>query len=139
MKEKLISLKEYAELYGVTPDTVRQKALRGGFKTTHKIGKIWVIDANEPYDDKRSKGGNVKVKGLKKAIQESFESTHGYFIYDEKNNEVIFQPSLNRGNLPDMDEWEPYEKFLGEVCHELNQKERTEEVLLSIENLREAN
>lgn len=50
---ELISLKEYAELHGVTPDTVRQKVLRGGFKTAQKIGRNWVIDKNEPNDDNR--------------------------------------------------------------------------------------
>lgn len=51
----LISLKEYAELHGVTPDTVRQKVLRGGFKSAQKIGRNWVINRNEPYTDFRKK------------------------------------------------------------------------------------
>lgn len=50
---ELISLKEYAELHGVTPATVRQKVLRGGFKTARKIGGVWLIDKSEPYNDKR--------------------------------------------------------------------------------------
>lgn len=49
----LISLKEYARLHGVTPDTIRQKALRGNFHTAQKIGRNWVIDKNEPYIDLR--------------------------------------------------------------------------------------
>lgn len=49
----LISLREYAELHGVTPDTIRQKVLRGGFTTAQKIGRNWVIDKDEPYNDKR--------------------------------------------------------------------------------------
>jgi hypothetical protein len=48
-----ISLAEYADMHGVTPDTVRQKVLRGGFKTARKIGRNWVIDKNEPYTDNR--------------------------------------------------------------------------------------
>lgn len=49
----LISLKEYANMHGVTPSTVRQKVLRGGFTTAQKIGRNWLIDKNEPYNDKR--------------------------------------------------------------------------------------
>lgn len=51
-----ISLAEYADTHGVTPDTVRQKVLRGGFKTARKIGRNWVMDKNEPYTDNRQKG-----------------------------------------------------------------------------------
>lgn len=53
--ENLISLVEYAELHGVTSDTVRQRANRGVFKTARKIGRNWVIDKNEPYIDNRKK------------------------------------------------------------------------------------
>lgn len=48
-------------MYGVTPDTARQKVLRGGFKTARKIGRNWVIDKNEPYIDNRTKGGDAKM------------------------------------------------------------------------------
>lgn len=44
-----ITLKEYAFRHGRTPATVRQKVLRGGFKTAHKMGRDWLIDENEPY------------------------------------------------------------------------------------------
>ena len=55
LKNDLISLAEYAELHGVTPDTIRQRANRGVFKTARKIGRNWVIDRNEPYIDNRKK------------------------------------------------------------------------------------
>ena len=51
----LISLAEYAKLHEREPATVRQKVLRGGFKTARKIGSQWVIDKNEPYTDLRFK------------------------------------------------------------------------------------
>ena len=54
----MISLKEYAERHGKAPVSVRQKAARGGFKTAQKIGRDWVIDENEPYDDKRIQSGD---------------------------------------------------------------------------------
>jgi hypothetical protein len=53
--ENLISLVEYAKMHGKDESTVRQKALRGGFKTARKIGRNWVIDKREPYTDKRRK------------------------------------------------------------------------------------
>lgn len=54
----LISLKEYAMRHGRDPATFRQKALRGGFKTAQKIGRDWVIDEDEPLEDKRVQSGN---------------------------------------------------------------------------------
>ena len=56
----LISLKEYAERLGKNPDIVRQKALRGTFKTAQKIGRDWVIEEDEPYIDARKKPKNEK-------------------------------------------------------------------------------
>lgn len=53
----LISLAEYAQRHGRHQDTVRQKALRGGFRTAQKIGRNWVIDEDEPYIDDRVTSG----------------------------------------------------------------------------------
>lgn len=52
----LISLPEYAKIHNRNPATVRQKVLRGNFKTAKKIGRNWVIDSEEPYSDNRKKG-----------------------------------------------------------------------------------
>ncbi len=60
MEEELISLAEYAKLHHRALATVRQKVLRGGFKTARKIGRNWVIDKNEPYIDGRVKSGKYK-------------------------------------------------------------------------------
>jgi len=61
--DNLISLTEYAKMHGKETSTVRQKALRGGFKTARKIGRNWVIDRNEPYADGREKSGKYKKRG----------------------------------------------------------------------------
>lgn len=53
-----ITLKEYAKMHGRDPATMRQKALRGGFKTAEKIGRDWLIDADEPLNDRRVKSGD---------------------------------------------------------------------------------
>ena len=53
--ENLISLGEWAKKNGITPDTARQNALRGKYKTARKIGRNWVIDENEPNTDNRKK------------------------------------------------------------------------------------
>jgi hypothetical protein len=53
----MISLKEYAERHGKAPVSVRQKAARGGFRTAKKIGRDWIIDENEPYEDNRVQSG----------------------------------------------------------------------------------
>jgi len=58
MKDTLIPIAQYAEMHQKAPATVRQKVLRGGFKTAQKIGRDWFIDKNEPYIDLRSKSKN---------------------------------------------------------------------------------
>ena len=54
----LISLIEYAERLGKHPATVRKMAAAGRFETARKIGRNWVIDSEEPWQDKRVKSGN---------------------------------------------------------------------------------
>lgn len=56
----LISLAEYARKNGRDPSTARQMALRGGFKTSRKIGRNWLIEDWEPYPDRRVKTGKYK-------------------------------------------------------------------------------
>lgn len=59
----MISLKEYAQKHGKHPVSVRQKAARGGFMTAKKIGRDWLIDEDEPYEDNRIKSGNYIKQG----------------------------------------------------------------------------
>lgn len=56
----LISLADYAKANGRTPDTARQMALRGGFKSARKIGRNWVIEDTEVWPDHRIKSGKYK-------------------------------------------------------------------------------
>lgn len=56
----LISLAEYAAKHNKAPISVRQKAVRGGFKTAQKIGRNWIIDSDEPYVDNRFKQDDHK-------------------------------------------------------------------------------
>lgn len=51
----LISIAEYAKMHGVSPDTVRQKILRGNLPEALKIGRNWCIPKNAPYIDNRFK------------------------------------------------------------------------------------
>lgn len=136
---ELISLKEYAELYGVTPDTVRQKVLRSGFKSAQKIGRNWVIDKNEPYEDNRAKVGMIKVKNIKKAVEESMNSTYGYFVYNSKTNEVTFQSILSPENFPETDDWEPYEHYLGKVNELATRNEREDDLKFALESFKNEN
>lgn len=53
----LITLKEYAERLGKNPMIVYQKARYGTLKTAFKLGRDWVIDEDEPYEDKRIRTG----------------------------------------------------------------------------------
>jgi len=56
----LISFADYAKMHNIHQDTVRQKCLRGGFKTAQKIGRNWVINSEEPYSDNRITSGKYK-------------------------------------------------------------------------------
>lgn len=51
----MITVKEYAERHGRDISSVRQKAVRGTFKTARKMGRDWFIDEDEPYSDARRK------------------------------------------------------------------------------------
>ena len=52
-----ITLKEWAEKNGITPDTARQRANRGAFQTAKKIGNLWIISKDEKLIDHRRKEG----------------------------------------------------------------------------------
>lgn len=53
-ERRMIPLKDWAVRHGIAPATARQKALRGGFKTAEKVGRDWMIDADEPHVDLRT-------------------------------------------------------------------------------------
>ena len=56
----LITIKEYAERYGLNHGNVRHKCQRGSYKTAQKIGRDWLIDENEPDVDRRVRSGAYK-------------------------------------------------------------------------------
>ena len=77
----LITLKEYAERLGKNPVIVYQKARYGTLKTAFKLGRDWVIDEDEPYEDKRIKSGKYvdwkygyKYQKERKAIKAAEEA-----------------------------------------------------------------
>lgn len=58
-----ISLAEYARRHGRTPDSARQMANRGGFRTARKAGgRDWMIDEHEPYPDRRRRMGEALTR-----------------------------------------------------------------------------
>ena len=59
--EEWISIAEYAKIHNVSPDTMRQRILRGCSKTAKKIGRNWVIDKNEIYIDNRNVRGYIYI------------------------------------------------------------------------------
>lgn len=58
--ENYVSTTEYAALYGLSPQAVKKRCQRGGFKTARKIGRNWVIDKNEVFTDRRVSTGAYK-------------------------------------------------------------------------------
>ena len=53
----MIALADYARRHGRLPESARQMAMRGGFRTARKLGRDWVIDSGEPYPDHRRHDG----------------------------------------------------------------------------------
>lgn len=49
----MVPIREYAKSHGKAGGTVRQMAQRGGLRTARKIGRDWLVDADEPYPDRR--------------------------------------------------------------------------------------
>lgn len=64
MSVKLISVKEYAERHGLFHSTVRQKCQRGNIPGAIKVGRIWCIPEDAPYEDHRVVSG--KYTGAKR-------------------------------------------------------------------------
>lgn len=56
-RARLVTLPEYAKMHNVTPRAVRGKIARGSIKAL-KIGRDWVLAADEPYTDRRYKEEN---------------------------------------------------------------------------------
>lgn len=55
LSRDMIPLRDWAVRNGISPDTARQKALRGGFKTARKVGRDWMIMASEVNVDHRAR------------------------------------------------------------------------------------
>ncbi|MCR5667875.1 MAG: hypothetical protein K6G05_02340 [Lachnospiraceae bacterium] len=51
----MIPLRDWAIRNGISPDTARQKALRGVLKTARKVGRDWMISASEINVDHRAR------------------------------------------------------------------------------------
>lgn len=50
---KMISIADYAAKHSRSAASMRRKAAGGGFATARKIGGVWCIDEDEPYNDAR--------------------------------------------------------------------------------------
>lgn len=61
----LISLADYAARHGIDCSHLRANARAGKLQTAIKIGRNWLISADEPYTDRRVKSG--KYIGAKRA------------------------------------------------------------------------
>ena len=58
----MIFLRDYAKKHGKSTDAMRQKAMRGNFKTAKKYGRDWLIDENEPLVDLRNSNKKEETK-----------------------------------------------------------------------------
>lgn len=74
----LISLTEYSAKHGKNESSARRMALRGRFATAQKIGRNWMIEANEPWPDYRTS----EYKEGEKSVNEFIYNSEGKLIVD---------------------------------------------------------
>lgn len=101
----LISLVEYAQRVGISPDTARQRAGRGAYKTAVKIGRNWLIDENEQHIDGRKRDRIMKsfyyieetgyyfIKN-KFEINNDFDGTNEFRVFEDLKEAVQHFNSL---------------------------------------------
>lgn len=75
---KLISLGEWAKANGIHPDTARQRAGRGAFKTAQKIGRNWIIDEDEKLVDHRKKELTTDIYKRAFGVEENHKDVNRY-------------------------------------------------------------
>lgn len=77
---KKITLAEYARRHERNLRACQIRAAGGGFETAYKSGKMWLIDEDEPYIDRRIKSGqyrNWRAKYSKGGEQDAKEERAG--------------------------------------------------------------
>lgn len=83
----LISIVEYAKLHSKEASSAKKKAQRGGFKTARKIGRNWVIDEDEPYDDRRYKMRYNQFNRYPDAIRYLMEISEDGNLFEDNSQE----------------------------------------------------
>ena len=62
MDNNLIPVKEYAEMHGIDPATVRQRILRGVMPGAVKLAGAWFVQRDLPLTDNRMGGRSKRWK-----------------------------------------------------------------------------
>lgn len=50
-----VTIAEYAKLHDMPLSTIKQRVLRGSYKTALKVGKNYILNKNERFIDARNK------------------------------------------------------------------------------------
>ena len=58
----LVPIKDYAEMHGISPATVRQRILRGAMPGAVKLAGSWFVPSNLPLTDNRKDGRSKRWK-----------------------------------------------------------------------------
>ena len=58
----LIALTEWAAMYGIDRSNASRKAAKGGYQTAVKIGRNWLISADEVPSDLRERQAGAKME-----------------------------------------------------------------------------
>ena len=62
MENNLIPIKEYAEMHGIDPATVRQRILRGVMPGAVKLANSWFVPSDLTLTDNRKDGRSKRWK-----------------------------------------------------------------------------
>lgn len=62
MDDSLIPIKDYAEMHGIDPATVRQRILRGAMPGAVKLANSWFVPRDLPLVDNRVRGKSARWK-----------------------------------------------------------------------------
>ena len=57
---EMLTISQYAARIGKAPRSVRQKCQAGTLPGAVKVGRDWLIPADAPYPDERSKSGQYR-------------------------------------------------------------------------------
>ena len=135
IKAKLLTVEQYAQIYKVTPTTVRQWIRRGKIRSAIKKGSEWRIPEIAEVMSRGYRMGHYDRKDILTDLPEGYEFFNDYdYVSIRQNSEnkglydLSFHKNVDYKKVPE-EEWNNYQKDI-----QLSQKEREKFELYLIGN-----